>query len=591
MFGIVLISTRLMCYFSCLFMMAVACGLRILSLNCHGFNIGTAHYLNRVAKEVDFIFLQETWLCDATACRLTDSMDSFVVVHQSAMEHKLSSGIHKGRPFGGTAVLVHKSLSKFTHHLITDNPRVTAVRYHPKEGNDLVISSVYMPFDDGSTEHCCVFEEVVGVMQGLLDRHLGCKFIFGGDFNVSKSSDVAVCHTLDRFCFANGLAWLDPLPDGPNYTYHNDTLMNYSAIDHFISSPELLSPQQFVHVLDDGDNLSDHLAIQCSFHSSYNTTSSEKYQPTKLLWDKADIGYYQSVLGFNLSTIALPVDALLCTNIDCQLHRDVIETYYNQVIGCLLTSGQQCVPSIRVGIQKPWWSPDLDTLKQQCIDITDVWKNIGKPRSGEINSERLKCKYRYKQAIKEAIQEEHRSFNEGLLDSLHNADSSSFWRMWRKRYCSKNVTATSVLNGKYGDSNILSEFTDFYKNVAQPNSPCVDSKLSQDVKALLDVRLNDHTNDVPVVALGDIEQCIMNLKHNKAGGYDGVVNEHLIFSDHHLRVHLSLLFTAMLRHSFVPDDFCKGIIVPLLKSKLFGLAWVRTGRTGRMAVGASRGLE
>jgi len=78
-------------------MMAVACRLRILSLNCHGFNIGTAHYLNRVAKEVGFIFLQETWLCDATACRFTDSMDSFVVVHRSAMEHKLSSG----RPFGG----------------------------------------------------------------------------------------------------------------------------------------------------------------------------------------------------------------------------------------------------------------------------------------------------------------------------------------------------------------------------------------------------------------------------------------------------------------------------------------------------------
>ena len=139
---------------------------------CHGFNIGTAHYLNRVAQEVIFIFLQETWLCDATAYRLTDSMDNFMVVHQSAMEHKLSSGIHKGRPFGGTAVLAHKSLSKFTHHLITDNPRVTAVRYHPKEGNDLIISSVYMPFDDSIVEHCCVFEEVVGVMQGLLNRHL-----------------------------------------------------------------------------------------------------------------------------------------------------------------------------------------------------------------------------------------------------------------------------------------------------------------------------------------------------------------------------------------------------------------------------------
>jgi len=79
------------------------------------------------------------------------------------MEHKLSSGIHNGRPFGSTPVLVHKNLSKFTDQLITDNPPVTAVRYHPKEGNDLVISSVYMPFDDGSAEHCCVFEEVVGV--------------------------------------------------------------------------------------------------------------------------------------------------------------------------------------------------------------------------------------------------------------------------------------------------------------------------------------------------------------------------------------------------------------------------------------------
>jgi len=69
------------------------------------------------------------------------------------------------------------------------------------------------------------------------------------------------------------------------------------------------------------------------------------------------------------------------------------------------------------------------------------------------------------------------------------------------------------------------------------------------------------------LSLGDIEQCIIDLKHNKAGGCDGVVNEHLIFGDLQLTVDLSLLFTAMLRHSFVPNDFCNGIIVPLLKNK------------------------
>jgi len=34
-----------------------------------------------------------------------------------------------------------------------------------------------------------------------------------------------------------------------------------------------------------------------------------------------------------------------------------------------------------------------------------------------------------------------------------------------------------------------------------------------------------------------------------------------------MTVHLSLLFTAMLRHSFVPNDFCNGIVVPMLKNK------------------------
>jgi len=32
-------------------------------------------------------------------------------------------------------------------------------------------------------------------------------------------------------------------------------------------------------------------------------------------------------------------------------------------------------------------------------------------------------------------------------------------------------------------------------------------------------------------------------------------------------MHICLLFNAMLKHSSVPADFCRGITVPLLKSK------------------------
>jgi len=36
---------------------------------------------------------------------------------------------------------------------------------------------------------------------------------------------------------------------------------------------------------------------------------------------------------------------------------------------------------------------------------------------------------------------------------------------------------------------------------------------------------------------------------------------------HHLQVHLTLLFNAMLRHSYVPHELGRGIIIPLLKDK------------------------
>ena len=60
---------------------------------------------------------------------------------------------------------------------------------------------------------------------------------------------------------------------------------------------------------------------------------------------------------------------------------------------------------------------------------------------------------------------------------------------------------------------------------------------------------------------------IVRLKRWKAAGLDGIVSEHIIYGGDQLYVHLCVLFNALLAHSFVPCDFCTGIIVPLLKSK------------------------
>ena len=58
---------------------------------------------------------------------------------------------------------------------------------------------------------------------------------------------------------------------------------------------------------------------------------------------------------------------------------------------------------------------------------------------------------------------------------------------------------------------------------------------------------------------------ISRLKCNKSPGHDGIVSEHVVFGGHYLAIHICLLFNAMLKHSSVPIDFSRGIIIPLLK--------------------------
>jgi len=60
---------------------------------------------------------------------------------------------------------------------------------------------------------------------------------------------------------------------------------------------------------------------------------------------------------------------------------------------------------------------------------------------------------------------------------------------------------------------------------------------------------------------------IGQLKRPKSAGFGGITNEHILFGASNLAVHICLLFNALLSHAFVPEDFCRGIIVPLLKNK------------------------
>ena len=231
--------------------------LNILSLNCHGFNFSTALYLQRICKDYDVLLLQETWLSNANCHIISDAFPDFSMYHNSAMEDRLQSGIRQGRPYGGTAVLIRNSICR-SHQLLVTCPDICGVKCVLRNGHSILFCSVYMPFDNG--DRLLRFEAVLGYMQGIIDKCLGYKFIFGGDFNLPKhiSSCENVC--VKNFCANNNFLWADVHPNNVSYTYHNDKLQCFSLIDHILCSPELVRTQDCVEILPHGDNLSDHVS-------------------------------------------------------------------------------------------------------------------------------------------------------------------------------------------------------------------------------------------------------------------------------------------------------------------------------------------
>ena len=72
------------------------------------------------------------------------------------------------------------------------------------------------------------------------------------------------------------------------------------------------------------------------------------------------------------------------------------------MVWALKCAGSVCVPRIPFKCLKPFWSDELDRLKEQSIDMHKLWIQCRKPRSGIIDTTRLRAKYDYRLAILKA---------------------------------------------------------------------------------------------------------------------------------------------------------------------------------------------
>ena len=218
--------------------------LTCINFNCKDF-CSSAEYIACLAKKCDILCLSETWLrpenLHVIDSVLQNTLDSdFQVFAKSSMNDL--DGAHRGRPFGGMAVICKRKPGLLFNELEVDCVR--AINVCDDAGNVIhLVLSVYLPFY--CADNTDDFIHTLDHIQALIDnRPNNCPIKMMGDFNVQLPSLSRLAPRWERaagfnphsklmydFLCANDLVTCDLFCQQPvRYTYFCLSRCNISCI-------------------------------------------------------------------------------------------------------------------------------------------------------------------------------------------------------------------------------------------------------------------------------------------------------------------------------------------------------------------------
>ena len=546
------------------------------SHNLHSFKTSVDYHKSCLKSRGGIWLAQELWLTEKQLPLLHQLNANFTA--RSGMEEAVSSGVLRGRPHGGVSIAwspdldhVISPLSNYKHKRVVAAELATADR-------NVIFISVYMPFMDSSNRATCVAEytDAVSMVELIVSDHPHHLFVLGGDLNCELTGDSPFDDVWRDFVTQNQFAYCN-IASPPGYTYHHATLGHKKMNDHFLVSNELMSNDKCttLAILDEGENPSDHLPITMVMSIEIQPDQIDNKRtitPPSLKWDKVSphhIQAYSDSLSLELGAQSwLPVDSCEGCHCDRQECRDVLQQNYDRVISSVCAA-EAVLPRYGPGVEKDWWNPKLTELKQKSIEIHNLWVIEGRPRSGPIYSERLRVRAAYKRDIRAAqIAPKQRAWNR-LHSDLEFSETIDFWKTWKSLYSKSKNSFASVVNGCSSRESIANEFKKVFLENSKPNNQQKVDELNRKFVAQYGDFTASHSSscdcDSYQISLPNLIDAICCMKKGKCADADGLMPEHFHNAPLILLEILRSMFNRMLQHSFVPNQFRFGFMVPIIK--------------------------
>ena len=136
---------------------------------------------------------------------------------------------------------------------------------------------------------------------------------------------------------------------------------------------------------------------------------------------------------------------------------------------------------------------------------------------------------------------------ERLASKLCNNDFKNFWKDI-KHMNNARLPNPSNVGGASGVENVKNMWLHHYQFLLNsiPGSPV-------NIKKINEYCSNVQLNVQMIVNVKEIQDIIHAMPVGKAPGYDSVSNEHFKYANEKLHVLMSLLYSSMLIHGFLPD--------------------------------------
>ena len=517
-------------------------------------------FISNLAMLHNIILLQEHCLYSSEFYKLAKVGNGYGFEAVSAMN---DGECRVGRPYGGCAILWNPNMNFKVKGVPCNNRRLCAILLE-NGCSKILLFNAYMPCDgaDGFEEYCDVLDCAAAVIEKVNVNHV----VFGGDFNTDIARNTRHVRKFKQFVADHCLCiCTDAQTSDVPYTYVNYN-NHTSKIDHFLISDSL--SQKFVCKIIDNHLHSDHvpLLLSLDFDVSYISTSDKVHVP-RVAWHKANnqhIVNYQTRLNQNLSNIVYDVSVLHCNDHNCHVHCKAIESLYVNILDACIDASR-CIPHTSPCGQKviAGWNDEAEQLKREALSWHKVWKESGRPHSGDLAEIHRMSRARYHRVVRQLKKNANSVRMQKMVQAISNNDSRKLWSEVRKFKGKCNIVTSSIDNvsDKKSIANLFGKkYNDLYNSVSY-DADLIGGIENKIANLCIESGFNYNIN------VSEVANAVKKLKGGKSGGCEDILSDNIINGTHQLFVWLSVLFNAMIVHGYSPSLTLFGLLIPIPKDK------------------------